>query len=48
VLDQAEGAAGPLAVDHEAHAEGEQAHGLVLVRAQQVGDRCWHRGAPFD
>jgi hypothetical protein len=39
VLDQAERAAGPLAVDHEADAEGEQVHGLALVWAEQVAER---------
>ena len=40
VLDQAERAAGALAVDHEADAEGEQMHDLALARAEQVAGRC--------
>jgi hypothetical protein len=48
MLNEAEGAAGLLAVDQEAHAEGEQLHGLPLIGAEQVGDRCRHRRTPFD
>jgi hypothetical protein len=48
VLDQAERAAGALAVEHEADPQGEQVHDLALVRTEQVGDRCGHRRTPFD
>jgi hypothetical protein len=44
VLDQAEGAAGRLAGDHEADTEGEQVHDFTLVRTEQVADRCLHLG----
>ena len=48
VLDQAERTTGPFAVDQEADSQGEQVHDLALVRAEQAGDRCGHRGTPFD
>jgi hypothetical protein len=43
VLDQAERAAGPPAVDQEADAEGEQLHGLALAGPEDVANRSPHR-----
>jgi hypothetical protein len=48
VLDEAERAAGLLAVDHEADAEGEQVHELAFVGADQTGGRRLHLVHPFD
>ena len=43
VLDQAERAAGPPAVDQKADAEGEQLHGLAHAGPEDVANRSPHR-----